>query len=444
MTRISLWTIMVAAAAAACARGEDPLADTRLFSGDLLLLVDADMPAYAYADGRLDPRIEDVDAVHLIPSAPSPVLGPPAAAPNSVTHWPAAMAVASSGREVYVVEYAGGAPDGVEHADDVAEALGPGRLLTTLRLDDGVLAPVASLELVAAPTAVDVAADGRTLVVSTVDPEAALVFLAVEDGRTDIVHIASLSFPEGVGADQGLVTAARFSPDGAFVAVNLGSAGVDVLRVERDATGRVAAVRSTGARVIVGDLLSSLRWSNDGRFIYALDTGWGAGQLSRVFNGRGAVHVVSVDAAGGAAHVLQSEPAGFSPENFALCPQGDRLVTLNMERTYLPGGIPTGLFPRRDASSISLFAVSPDTGLLTRAGPDLSFRGVLPQGIAFDADGDDLAVSVFQDHDADSVRGWVEFFRIDGEGADARVRRTGKALATPRGAHLLLRVPEAD
>lgn len=189
----------------------------------------------------------------------------------------------------------------------------------------------------------------------------------------------------------------------------------------------------------VGELLSVLRWSPDGRFLYALDTGWGPRTIDRVLNGPGSIHVIAWDAS--APRLIGSVASGRSSENFALSPDGAFLATLNMERTYLPSGFPTGLIRGRSASSVSLFNVDPSTGIPEQMGEAVEFRGVLPQGIAFDRTGHSLAVTVFQDHDANSTTGWVEYFHIEGDGTAARLRPTGHRVATPRGAHDLVLIP---
>ena len=41
------------------------------------------------------------------------------------------------------------------------------------------------------------------------------------------------------------------------------------------------------------------------------------------------------------------------------------------------------------------------------------FVACLPEDAVFDADGDQIAVVVYQDHDAPRSEGWVRFFNVD-------------------------------
>ena len=114
---------------------------------------------------------------------------------------------------------------------------------------------------------------------------------------------------------------------------------------------------------------------------------------------------------------------------------GDLLAVVNMERSYLPGGLPTGLAPGRGASSLSLVGVDDVTGELTTLGEPVGFRGVLPEDAGFDSDGDKIAVVIYQDHDAPRSEGWLSFFEVERSSGEPRLRLTDERVELPRGAH---------
>lgn len=410
------------------------------FTGDLLVLVDTDMPAFAYANGILEPRIEENDAVYVLSGGSEPRLEMRLAASNTVTTWPNTMAVSQDGRFAFVIEGRKGAPLDVYAVDDVQVALPPGDLVTVLsRAPDGSWTRVGEVETAPLPTGIALAPDGRHLVVSTATEGAALQFFELEGGNPVRPVQVDVPVEGGVGPDEGLITAVAWHPEEDVLALNMGGDTVGFAQLERAGDGTVVGATVQNRVTDVGDLLSVLRWSPDGRFLYALDTGWGPRALDRVINGPGSINVVAWEA--GSARLIASVASGRSSENFAVSQDGALLATLNMERTYLPPGFPTGLFPGRSASSVSLFVVDPSTGIPEQLGEQVAFRGLLPQGIAFDSVGRSLAVTVFQDHDANSIEGWVEYFQIEGDGTAARLRPTGHRVATSRGAHDLVLLP---
>jgi DNA-binding beta-propeller fold protein YncE len=426
---------------AACGTVSDPVeVPFAGFAGDLLVLADTDMPAFAYANGILKPRIEENDAVYVLSGGLEPRVETRLAASNTVTTWPNAMAVSQDGRFAFVIEGRKGAPEDVDAVDDVQEALPPGDRLTVMsRGSGGLWTRVGEVETAPRPTGIALAPDGRHLVVSTATQGAALEFFELEGGRPVMPVQIDVPVAGGVGPDTGTITAIAWHPREDVLALNMGGDTVGFARLRRGADGAVMGATVEGVVTDVGELLSVLRWSPDGRFLYALDTGWGPRTIDRVLNGPGSIHVIAWDAS--APRLIGSVASGRSSENFALSPDGAFLATLNMERTYLPSGFPTGLIRGRSASSVSLFNVDPSTGIPEQMGEAVEFRGVLPQGIAFDRTGHSLAVTVFQDHDANSTTGWVEYFHIEGDGTAARLRPTGHRVATPRGAHDLVLIP---
>lgn len=414
--------------------------DFRGFDGDLLVLVDTDMPAFAYANGVLEPRVAEQDAVHLVHGGSAPRLALSVAASNTVTTWPGSIALSADGRFAYVIEGRKGAPLGVNRVDDVQEALVPGDQLTALvRADNGRWSHIARAGTARLPTGVALSPDGTHLAVSTAMEGADVQVFRLNGGMPVSPISIEIAFSGGIGPDANTITALAWHPQSDLLALNMGGNAVGFAQLLRDANGAVSGAQLEGLPVEVGRLLSVLRWSPDGRFLFALDTGWGPRPADRVLNGPGSIHVIAREDDGWA--LTGSVPSGRSSENFAVSRDGRFLATLNMERTYLPGGFPLGLFGGRDASSVSLFAIDSSTGLPVPLGAPVLFRGVLPQGIAFDRAGRALAVAVFQDHDPRSVAGWVEFFQLEGAGSEARLRLTNYRVETPRGAHDLAVLP---
>lgn len=438
-SRIALFTAMLLLGGCA-ARSDTPRVAFAGFEGDLLLAVDADMPAFAYADGNLLPRSDAPDAVMIVRGGPAPALGAKVPAPNSVTTWPGTIAISPDGRFAYVIEGRQSPAPSATKVESIETGLPPGRVLSVIAIGPDNLRAAATIDTAPLATGVAVSPDGRALAVTTEDPAADLQIFALQDGAPTLTATIDLATTIGIGNRAGKIEGIAWHPSGDVVALNLGSGGVGFVALERGAAGAITGGTLLPGPVTVGRLLSGLRWGADGRHLYALDTGWGPNRMDRITNGPGAIHVIAY-ANGKPPEVVQSVPTGLSSESFAISGDGNLIATVNMERTYLPGSFPTGLIGGRDASSVSLFAVDPATGRIDPLGSAVSFPGVLPQGIAFDGDGRNLAVAVFQDHAADSTAGWIQYLAIAGEGRNRRLELTDQRLPTPRGAHFLERLP---
>lgn len=422
------------------ATAESPQVAFSRFDGDFLVAVDTDMPAFAYANGELLPRQADPDFVALVRGGGEPAIATRIAASNSVTTWPGAIAVSPDGRFAYVIEGREPPAPSVDKVESIEVGLSAGQQLTVLAIARDGLRRIAVVDTSPLATGVAVSPDGRTLAVTTETAASDVQFFRLVDGIPQAPFAVDLAPQIGIGNRVGRVEGIAWHTSGDLLAVNLGSGGVGLVDVTRAGDGSVTSAALRPAPVTVGKLLSGLHWAPDGRHLYALDTGWGPNRTDRVFNGPGAIHVIAA-VPGEQPNVVQSIATGLSSESFAISRDGSLIATLNMERTYLPGGGLTGMIAGRDASSASLFAVDAASGRLRALGPSARFSGVLPQGIAFDNAGNNLAVAVFQDHAAASLSGWVQFLTIVGTGDGRRLEVTDRRIPMPRGAHYIAALP---
>lgn len=434
-----IWGIVAGLLVSACTASswDEPVRFSG-FDGDLLVLVDADMPAFAYADGVLEPHIAAEDSVLMIKGGQSPEAISQVAASNTVTTWPGSMAISSDGRFAYVIEGRQPPAAGIRRISSIEEGLPPGTVLSVIELVGDEMRRIATVDTLPLASSIALSPDGEWLAVTTDDPAAHLQLFSVNEGVPGDPETVRLPFETGIGPDAGRATYVAWRPQGDVLAVNLGSGGVGFISISDINRG---AFRFVGGTLTFGRLLSALAWSPDGAMLYALDTGWGASRLDRVFNGPGKLHTVRFGADG--SHELVSSLAtGHSSEAFAVSPDGRYVATLNMERTYLPDTFPLRFWPRRGFSSVTLFKLG-GSGLPEPAGEPVRFEGVLPQGIAFDEGSRALAVAVFQGHEPDSVEGWIQYFSVDGDEYSPRIRVTDRRVTTPRGGHFLVRVPSA-
>lgn len=402
------------------------------FDGELMVLVDGDMSATAYADGRLH-RVEGAqDLLMRLPTggAEAATL---ARVSNTVMGWPGATEVV--GDAVFVVESRGSAPADVEVAmPSVYEGLPFG---TRLQRIDRATGTVDAMEVCTQPLSVDAAPGGDWLLVACGDDDGEIAVVPISGDGMNAVRRFDLDLPRLPGRpwDAGAGYAV-VHPDGRAAAVLSANTGLTLVRFALDANGVPVAAQAEDTLVTDG-YLSVARWSNMGAYLLVADVGWGAAPTDALFNRAGSIRSYALDPRNSKRGEVGRASVGKSPEAFEMDRGGTLLAVVNMERTYLPGGA-LSLVPGRASSSLSLVAFDPKTGGLTTLGAPVGFRGVLPEDAVFDADGDALAVVVYQDHDAPRSDGWLAFFDIDRSGPVPVARLTDRRVALPRGGHDLV------
>lgn len=184
--------------------------------------------------------------------------------------------------------------------------------------------------------------------------------------------------------------------------------------------------------IAAGNLLTC--FSLDGRFVFA-NGGPAAPLLNEPL--RGLVLSIRLDGQpGGPGHAVVSHlPTGYIPEGLAVSPDGQLLVTTNLEQTFQP----VGNAQRSRYASLSLFAIDPASGELTAAG-DFAFDGLLPESAVFDRSSRRLAVANFGSLNDLTAPGSIDFWRVVGaaHGPELlRLVKTACAIPVQRGVHTL-------
>lgn len=415
-----------------------PAASNDAFEAKLLLaLSDADMVPSAYVDGKLGP-VAGADALNVLAfngtqAAPATVKSLPLS--NSVTGPPAAVTTTPDGRYAIAIETRGPRP--ASGADGQLSGLPLGRTITVVDLADPQKPRV--VQQLAGPAravSVSVSADG-TLVALAVHPAgdgttAPLWLHRFAQGR--LTGGAAVPIPGWKAGDE--LVQALFHPRRPLLALTNVTQN-RVLLAEVQLTGAQWRLQAWGQAVPIasGTLLTC--FSPDGRFFFANGS---AAPTAPNEPARGVVLSVRLDAQpaqpGGPVHAVVSRAStGAVPEGLAISPNGQVLVTTNLEHTYLP----LGAVERSRYASLSLFAVDPATGTLTAAG-DFPFDGMLPESVVFDRSSRRLAVANFGQLDDLGARGSIDFWRVVGavRGPERlQLVKTNYALPVQRGVHTL-------
>lgn len=419
----------------------------RIRAGTIALISDGDFIAATYATGRLAP----LDAPHrdlltvLTPaSTGAPQRRGEVEVSNSVTAPPEVLSLSTDGRTAFVVERLEGRGPGIE----TSRQLRPGRRLSAIDLADKSNPRVVdTVELPSThPEAVRVSPDGRTVaVVANAQQASVLLLVPFGEGKFGRVGIHDLAEHGVRGASTGPVPRAGgvtasfvdWHPSGRFLAVNVHLQNrVAFFELTPTAAEGAPGVKRWGNLVETGPDPFVGRFSPDGRHYLTAD--WGRDFGANTLDGRlptkpssiSVIRLAEPSTTGdGAVHArVGGAETDRSSEGLAVSPDGRLVATVNMRETAT---LPTSPRFVREAS-VTLLRFDPERSELAKVA-DYPFEGVLPEGAAFDAAGENLLVTVFQYHEGGPAGGGLEVWGVT-KGDRPALERLGR-IPVPHGVH---------
>ena len=412
------------------------------FQGQALLVAsDADMVATAYADARLNriPGIEDALTVVPLPmDAEEPIVS---ALPvsNSVMSWPQIIAVSPNGQRAYVVEVRARPAEGIQEFETI-DQMPEGSHITVVDIADPMDPQIMeSIPVGRNPEHVSISPEGRFLAVNLEDPGRELLIVQLQEDGT----LGERSyFPMSTDGSRRDNRAAIWHPSGNFLAMTQdNNRRVGFYQVER-AEDNTLRVIPYGEPLTVGNHLSNPRFTADGRFLLVPDLKWstrGHQVLDFLLNPKGEMIAIRFEPESGSdPEIVSRVEVGLSPEGFAMSPDNQFVVTVNMRRTYLTPSVPPA-WRGKSYSSLSLVQFDPDSGDLTPVA-EYGFEGLLPEQATFDATGRALAVVIYNYREPQPRTGAIEFWNLT-LGDPPQLERTGYTLDVVRGAHDISLVP---
>ncbi|MDY6899250.1 MAG: hypothetical protein SWZ49_14395, partial [Cyanobacteriota bacterium] len=358
---------------------------------------------------------------------------------NAVTAFPLSLTVSPDGRSAYVVETSEPAPEGATKLSE----LPVGKKLRSLDLSDPMNPKIVNtIELGSRPEAVDINREGNLLAVTTSrEPGKQVHLIPVQGTKLGQPQ----SFPiEGLEA-KGEIAGIRWHPSGRFFAINIRFLDeVRFYEVIREGDGKFQ-IRQWGQSVKPGNFPVSGYFTPNGKFFVVNSVNWGndGDVLDEALAATdGTLTSIEFTSEGNDPNQIQHKivstvKTGISPEGLAMSPDGRLIATPNMIRSFMPWDDSR----LTTYSSITLVSLDPETGELSSTGEEYRLDGnVLPQGIVFDAEGKNVAVTSFINFDLTERRGGIHFFRVV-EGDKPRLEATGFKASVVRGPHQLFLIP---
>ncbi len=416
------------------------------FQGRYLVSVsDADMLASAYVDGKLGSR-EGQDAISVIPLTGKHVRELRAyetEASNSVAGPPAAVAVTPDGRYALVIETFQQRPAGDWQNQTFADLKHGKRLLVFDLSNPTRPTQVQELAIAERPTSVSINRDG-SLVSVTFHPKGAgvktpLALIPLNNGRLgEPIYPSVPALPQG----HELIHTTWHPTQNTLALVNTTSAEIFFTKIVGQASN--LELQPWGNIVKIEKAPYIARFTPDGRHLIVNNLFWGA-DVQGTWNEAPRGSVVSIRLEAGIQadssprHALVSRAmTSVSPEGLTVSPNGQYVVTTNLERSYLPYNDNRITW----FSSLTLMTLDPQTGQLNRVA-DYPYDGILPEAAAFDASSQYLAVVTY-DHFDDRIKGGsIDFWRIasDPLNPQPQLVKTRYSISVARGAHSMVLVP---
>ena len=410
------------------------------FTGQALLVAsDADMVATAYADAKLDrvPGIEDVLTLVDLPlNAEQPAIASIQVS-NSVMSWPQIIAVSPDGQRAYVAEVRSRPADGIQEFENIDQMPAGANITVVDIANRSQPRIIESVNVGRNPEHLSISPDGRFLAVNLNEPGRELLIVELQvDGRLG----QRSYFPMAMDGSRQDNRAAIWHPSGQYLAMTQDrNSRVGFYQVQM--TNGAISVTPIGEPLTLGNHLSHARFTADGRFLLVPDLKWSLYRnptLSALLNPRGEMIAVQFEPESGKfPEVVSRVEVGLSPEGFALSPDNSLIVTVNMQRTYLPDFVP--IWRGKPYSSLSLVQFDSASGQLTKL-EEYGFEGLLPEQATFDATGNSLAVVIYNYRKPSPKTGAIEFWNVI-QGNSPSLERTGYKLDVVRGAHDIVLIP---
>jgi WD40 repeat protein len=373
----------------------------------LILVSDVDMAASAFVDGKLlkEKGSKDLFSSIKLPFSNSDEVKNLVVS-NSVVNWTKCLAISPNQKFAYIVESKGSTPDATTEVKNIWTDLPAGGFITVVDISD-LNAPKVLFKFPTGknPFAVEVSPSGEYLAICTEEYNKELQVLELDaTGKPIRIINKPQIFPAGN------VKNVTWHPNGDYLAFTLeNTQEIGLIKVVRDGpTTKIIRMDMVGKPVKVGAFPVAGQFTPDGKYYLIPDLKWSdAAKNERGYDGKGEIFVMRFNLTGEGEHFLLNKvKVGENPQSFAISPDGSTIAVLNTNKTFYP----FSSAERTNQASISLLKLA--DGSLNKIA-EYPFDGILPQSIAFDKNGNNLAVSVYEYPTLGKHFGGIEFWKVN-------------------------------
>jgi len=389
----------------------------------LVSIHDGDMVASAYVNGRLGAP-ETADTLSVLSLSDLSLAS--VSVSNSVAGAPTAVAVTPNGQFALVSESFGPVSEGGTTFRDLT----PGGSLTLVDISDhSAPAVVGEVEVGSRPDGLSISPDGMMVAVALHQSDGrGIAFVPLVDGQFGTVFHATL---DAIAPTQ-RVSHVEWHPTENIIAIHtVDQAVIHFARVEMTADG--VTLTPFGNPVLTSKYPFMGRFTSDGAYYLTSNLYWGrdvVGTWTEAPDG----DVTSIRLG----DVTSDEPRNFlidraltgkDPEGIAISPNGEWVVTTNLEVSYAPEDDPRFT----PYSSLTLIDLDPESGGMETIGT-YRFDGILPEAAAFDASGQYVMVVTYDQFEGGAEGGSIDFWRLV-DGDDPALVQTRTSVRVPHGPH---------
>ncbi len=393
----------------------------------IVVISDGDMEASALVDGKL---LTDIAAKDQLTTIKFPAVRGTKGVGSTIISNSAigntkTMAVPQFGRLAFVLENRVRPADGTSEYKDILKEFPVGEKLYVVDISN-LADPKAKFGFPVGknPTSIDI--NKNELIISTEEAGKQLVFIeTAADGKPT----RFLNLPAAIDSTTNIIDL-TWHPSGDFVGFSLSNGEVGLYKIIREA-GKLKNVDLVGKPIKVGANPTFGSFSPDGKHYYILDSKSVQGKAT----GEGEVLIVDFSMDGSAEHKVAGQiPVGVNPGSFAFSPDGTLMVAVNAAKSgvqWTEAGSGIG-------SSLTLFKIGAD-GIPAKLA-DYPFEGIYPRSVAFDKDGSNIAVTVFEYLEFGTGNGGVEFWTVN-KGEAPSLKKQDAKVSLGKGAHTVRVIP---
>ncbi len=383
----------------------------------ILVLSDADMSVTAPVDGKLNALLEVRDSLSIIEwsSNWSNIKVNTLAVSNSASNWTRTIDTNPNGNYSFIIETKEKSLGLINYQDLI-----DGYNIYAVDHNNPSNAKIAGVTQAGRkPYALDVSNKGDKIIVACDQKGGEIGLIEWTQNNWGKLY----GFPHGLYPDDGqkiTATDVCWSPNDDYIAVTLEEAGqIAFYQVGTTNDGK-PFLDLWGSVVNIGALPGAGQFTSDGQFYIVPNL-----ETSELF-------VIDFDPVKGLHNTVAQLKVGEQPENFAIHPSGEILVIACKNGTTYPMGDAKW----NSFSKLTVVQIDKASGELT-LGKSFPFSGHAPEGIAFDKDGDALAITAYSYNDLNSTDGGLEFWNLFKKDDGIELEYTGFKITLPRGAHAL-------